>query len=121
MNEKIILMTICIVFLYGCNTQRNVSSREYYSTAQQRSEDNEDNMDSWIGITKQQLLLKWGAPSSTYSDSAGSEILTYVKANGIPDLFMGGTLRINHTYSFYIDSSGKIYHCKYDRNVQKVN
>jgi hypothetical protein len=63
-------------------------------------------MDSWVGSTKQDLILKWGPPERTASDGGTGEILVYSSR------FYNAALNMT-TYQYrmmYADNDGKIYH-----------
>jgi hypothetical protein len=63
-------------------------------------------MDSWVGDTKQNLILKWGPPERTATDGGTGEILVYSKQkyNAITEATM------YFIYMFYANSDDKIYH-----------
>lgn len=63
-------------------------------------------MDSWIGSSKQTLIMSWGPPAKIESDGDGGEILVYAHQVYIP------AYRINYwDYKMmYADKDGKIYH-----------
>ena len=63
-------------------------------------------MDSWIGNTKQQLIMSWGPPERTSSDGSGGEVLIYVHSryNSI------NRYTIYDYKMFYAHSDGNIYH-----------
>jgi len=62
-------------------------------------------MDSWLGDTKQNLILKWGPPARVASDGGSGEILIYSRQVYMPQY------RVNfYDYKmFYANSQGKIY------------
>ena len=39
----------------------------------------DDMMNSWIGASKNELLLSWGPPNQTFSDGKGGEVWTYAQ------------------------------------------
>jgi hypothetical protein len=63
------LITICII-MSGC-----------YMTQQSSSGSEESQiraiMQPYMGYTENELLLKWGSPTSTNSDGNGGKILTF--------------------------------------------
>jgi hypothetical protein len=80
-------------------------------------------MNSWVGSTKQNLIMSWGPPLRTTDDGAGGEILVYAKQVYIPSRTStfhdgyGGTSTttsqpINYwDYKmFWVNTEGKIYH-----------
>jgi hypothetical protein len=76
-------------------------------------------MDTWLGASKSQLLLQWGAPSSTFTDGKGGEIYSYVYTNqttgySYTNYYTGQTFwrapqQYQNVYRFYINSNGVIY------------
>jgi len=67
-------------------------------------------MNSWIGSTKQQLIMVWGPPVKTASDGAAGEILVYSKKIYISgSKYMEAQTYWDNRY-FYLNSSGKVYH-----------
>lgn len=76
-------------------------------------------MDSWLGHTKQELIMTWGPPSRVASDGAGGEIVVFAKQGYMPpttfyDNTGGSTTSNSLTFwdykMFWIDTQGKIYH-----------
>lgn len=67
-------------------------------------------MNSWIGQTKQNLIMNWGPPVKTASDGGSGEILVYSSKVYIP----GNQYAAPQTYwdnrYFYVNSDGKVYH-----------
>lgn len=61
-------------------------------------------MDSWIGSTKQNLILKWGPPARIASDGGNGEILIYSTQS-----YLYGSVYYRYRM-FYADSNGNIYH-----------
>lgn len=72
-------------------------------------------MDTWIGSSKKDLLLKWGSPNSVTSDGNGGEIVSFYEYDKI--MVYNTLVTRKYTYSFYIDSQQKVYHGKYQRNT----
>jgi hypothetical protein len=63
-------------------------------------------MDSWIGSTKQDLILKWGPPEREVSDGGSGEILVYSRSFFNPNANL-----TQYVYRMmYVDREGKIYH-----------
>ena len=58
-------------------------------------------MDTWIGDTKQHLIMSWGPPARTASDGGTGQILIYA----FP--FWSSSWKYK---MFYVDSTDKIYH-----------
>lgn len=76
-------------------------------------------MNSWLGSTKQQLIMSWGPPARTASDGGTGEILVYARQVYIPprtiyDGYGGSSTTQAQTYwrykYMYVDSNGKIYY-----------
>ena len=65
MRIRASLVILITVLLASC-----VSSREATKKA----------MDSWLGSTKQSLILEWGAPNRVTSDGDGGEVLVYERS-----------------------------------------
>lgn len=80
-------------------------------------------MDTWIGGTKQNLIMSQGYPSKTASDGGSGEILVYANHVYIPP--SNSTFYTNdgvghtsynaganywHYRMFFCDANGKIYH-----------
>jgi hypothetical protein len=65
-------------------------------------------MDSWLGSTKQSLILEWGAPNRVTSDGDGGEVLVYERQtyNGYYHI------TIYAIRMFYVHADGIIYHWK---------
>lgn len=90
-------------------------------------------MDSWLGNTKHELIQKWGPPTSTSSDGAKGEVLTYSNRIYTPGYYIsmgspnsswmpGEDYYINRM--MYVDSNGVIYSWRYnttDNPPQRVN
>ena len=72
-------------------------------------------METWIGSTKQDLLLKWGSPDSITSDGNGGEIVSFYEYDKV--MVYDTLITRRYTYSFYIDAQQKIYHGKYKRTT----
>lgn len=88
---KKVLIVFMVLSLFSCKSTRKV-------------------MDSWLGATKQQLIMSWGPPTKSASDGGNGEILVYSKQGYIPaSQYMVAQSYWDNKY-FYINSSGKIYH-----------
>jgi hypothetical protein len=66
-------------------------------------------MNSWIGSTKQELILNWGPPVRTASDGGTGEILVYARQGYFPGYNGQGAYTYWDYRYMYTDSSGKIY------------
>lgn len=90
MKKPILSMLILIFFLSCTSTKKTLNS--------------------WLGLTKQQLIMSWGPPTRAASDGGSGEILVYASQgyyagyNGV-----GGFTYWDYKY-MYIDNSGKIYY-----------
>jgi hypothetical protein len=104
--KQIFLILVSVFLLAGC-----------YST--------QNTMDSWIGSSKKDLIMKWGPPDRTASDGGEGEILIFAKQVYIPaqtglstvgadDNVHTGAGTPARTYwdykLFYIDKNPIIYH-----------
>ena len=85
--KKKILILLVVGLLTACVSQKEI-------------------MNSWLGHTKQELIMSWGPPARTASDGGTGEILIYAKQVYIPQWNMN-----YYEYKMmYINSDGKIYH-----------
>jgi hypothetical protein len=80
---KLLIIGIAVL-LASCTSQRKI-------------------MDTWIGSTKHDLVLKWGPPARVASDGSTGEIYIYENMS-----MLYNTVRYNHRM-FYINSDDKIY------------
>lgn len=62
---KNLTLTICILCFAACTTIQ-------------------DQMNSWMGASKQQLYMSWGPPARITEDGNGGEILVYAKQVYLP-------------------------------------
>jgi hypothetical protein len=65
-------------------------------------------MDSWLGHTRQDLIMNWGPPQRTASDGGTGEILVYSR-----HVYMNLPSGLINYYEYkmmYINSEGRIYH-----------
>lgn len=63
-------------------------------------------MDSWMGYSRHDLVMKWGPPARTSSDGAGGDI--YIYATSAANPYGGGIL---YRYRmFFIGKDDRIYH-----------
>ena len=123
MKGKLIWFVLAVLLLMplGCVTSQKIS----------------DNMASWVGHNKMELMGSWGAPAQVMSDGSGGEVWAYSQARsytspGSSTTNVYGSTYGNSNYSsgyatgqttyypgqtysyqaqrlFYIDSDGKIY------------
>jgi len=100
--KNIIIVTITVLALVACKSTREV-------------------MDSWLGHTKHDLIMKWGSPARTASDGENGEILVDAKPVYIPETTgLATPSNPNPSTSpgktfwdykmFWVNSDGKIYH-----------
>lgn len=87
-----VLIAIVLVFFTSCMSAKKVNSQ----------------MDSWLGSTKQELIMQWGPPAKTVSDGSEGEILIYA-AQGYVPLSTGQTVNYWMYKMMYV-RDGKIYH-----------
>jgi len=107
MNKLFVLL---LLVLYGCaTTSKSPSEKEV--------------MDSWLGSTKAELVLKWGPPVRIADDGQGGEIYVYEKQitfGQFPGSVKSTSTGLSYTNArsatvirsrmFYINKEGKIYH-----------
>ena len=67
-------------------------------------------MDSWLGSTKQQIIMSWGPPARTASDGGTGEILVYANQGYWPGYNGQGAFTYWDYKYMYVDSNGKIYY-----------
>ena len=102
---KLIIALLIMVSISGCGSTQSVP-------VESNQERVLKGMNTFIGHTKKQLLLQYGAPQSVTSDGDGGEIVTYidVKSAYFNNL---GYVSITHKYFFYVNSENVIYYCNY--------
>jgi hypothetical protein len=75
-------------------------------------------MKTWIGQSKQQLLMQWGPPSATFDDGNGGEVWTYesfrqtigvAQTNSYGQTLYRPPQQYRAVRQFYIDRNGTIY------------
>lgn len=71
-------------------------------------------LNSWIGDTKQNLILKWGPPTQSTSDGGNGEILIY--AHRVYYVLTTGPIDYWEYRMMYVNAEGKIYHWLYRKN-----
>lgn len=80
-------------------------------------------LDSWLGSSKQNLIMSWGPPQRVFDNSPNGEILIYAKQVYIaPSTYyygnhpatIAGQNYWNYTY-MYVDTEGKIYSWRTER------
>ena len=84
--KKILIVLLLIGLLPSCKTTKKI-------------------MDSWLGHTKKELIIKWGPPARVASDGGDGEILIYSKQVYIPQY----NLKYYDYKMFYVNSEGRIY------------
>lgn len=87
MKKVKILIFLAVGLLTACTSQREI-------------------MDSWLGHSRQEVIMKWGPPARTASDGGTGEILVYANQVYIPQY----NLNYYDYKMFYVNSDGKIYH-----------
>lgn len=89
--KKIFLILMVVGLVSACVSERKV-------------------MDSWLGSTKQQLIMSWGPPARTASDGGTGEILVYA-TQGYWQGYSGQPSFVYWNYRYmYVNNQGKIYH-----------
>lgn len=78
------LIIITLIFFNSCTSEREV-------------------MDSWLGSTKHELILKFGLPDQSGSDGNGGEVVVYTAS-----YFYGSNVWYKNR-AFYLNSNGKVY------------
>ncbi len=90
----------------------------FSSCATMESQKVDQMMKSWLGVSKDQLQVKWGSPSSVLPDGKGGEIYSYESTKQspgyeYPNLFGERMYKPPNQYKvirqFFINSSGNIY------------
>lgn len=71
-----------------------------------------DTLQTWIGNSKQNLIMQWGPPTSTSSDGAGGDVLMYA-TRVYRQLPNGSTLDSWHYRIMYANADGRLYHWIY--------
>jgi len=89
------------------------------------AEEEQVTMNSWLGHSKQELILSWGPPTRVTSDYQDGEVLIYDRTVTLPAMpghiqrtpFGSGlqytnpmNLTITRSRMFYVNPQGKIYH-----------
>ncbi|HEY4788201.1 MAG TPA: hypothetical protein VIH57_19235 [Bacteroidales bacterium] len=96
MKKLICILGVILLFLFSCISQKKI-------------------LDSWIGATKQNLVISWGPPSRTYDNSPNGEILIYAQQGYWPGYGNSpGFAYWDYTY-IYINTTGRIYAWKTER------
>lgn len=84
--KKLLLILLTSAAIWSCSSTKEV-------------------MDSWIGATKQSVILSWGPPARTTSDGGTGEILVYAR-----QIYNPYGLSFYDYKMFYVDNAGKIYY-----------
>jgi hypothetical protein len=74
------------------------------------------SMDSWLGSSKQALILEWGAPDRITTDGSTGEVLVYTKTASAHNAYYSVTQYA--TYMFYVHAAGDIYFWKAERGTR---
>jgi hypothetical protein len=79
-------------------------------------------MDSWIGASKQDLIMSWGPPQKVIENSPNGTILVYQKRvyvePGQP--YPGVYTKAEHYWQYkymYVGDNGTIFHWRRDREI----
>jgi hypothetical protein len=108
--KKLLTISFLLIFFSSCGTTSYLKSEQ-------------QSMESWMGLTKAELIHSWGPPARISSDGQGGEIYTYDKTVTMGQ-FPGNAYATNRGISytnpmpatitrsrmFYIHASGIIYH-----------
>lgn len=89
--NKLVLLLLLMALFSSCTSTKKV-------------------MDSWLGSTKQQLIMSWGPPDRTTSDGGSGEILVFATQGYWPGYNGQGAFTYWDTKYMYLDSQGKIYY-----------
>lgn len=102
--KKSIILLLTITVLSSCTSTRKV-------------------LDSWMGSTKQNLIISWGPPQRVFDNSPNGEILVYAKQVYIapttyyygnnPTTIVGQNYW-NYTY-MYINTESKVYYWRTEK------
>lgn len=109
---KSILIIFTTVLLLGCSQLFYSNTKTPEQTIAELNQNFEAKVKSWIGQTKQEMLLNWGPPNARFSDGNNGEIYTY----SVSAPFSFGTY--TGISNFYIDSKGIIYHSNFKYLLQ---
>ena len=90
-HSRSLVFSLCV--LVACKTQQDV-------------------MNSWLGSTKQEIIMSWGPPARTASDGGTGEILVYSYPGYNPGYNGYGAFSYWDYKYVYTDSNGKIYYWK---------
>jgi len=101
---KVLFFLLISCMLFSCSSQKKLT---------------ENVLNSWIGDSKQNLILKWGPPVQTTSDGNNGEILVY--ANRIYYVLATGPVDYWEYRMMYVNAAGKIYHWLFKRNPNPPN
>jgi len=83
-----------------------------FSFAQRNKRMNQQQiMDSWVGGTKQEIILEWGPPDKIFNNSPDGQILIYAKEVYIPN-YSGRAIDFWQYKYIYVNNEGQIYSWK---------
>ena len=94
---------LALITITGCNSTKKL----------------EQNLNSWLGHSKQELILKWGPPNQTTSDGSNGEILVYTRH--VYYVLNNNPVDYWEYRMMYADAGGKIYHWLFRRNPNPPN
>ena len=104
MKKSILLLAVVTFTLLSCTSTKKV-------------------LDSWLGGSKQNLIMSWGPPQRVFDNSPNGEILVYAKQVytqpttynfGSNQTTIPGENYWSYTY-MYVNTSGKIYHWRTEK------
>ena len=94
---KRVVFALLIIFFTSCESQREIAEKRTSA------------MNSWIGSTKQNIIMQMGLPLKTGSDGSTGEVLVYGQQFQFHRY--DGTPYVMWAYKmFYINSQNKCYH-----------
>jgi hypothetical protein len=69
-------------------------------------------LDSWLGHTKNELLMKWGIPTRSTDDGNGGQVLAYEGRRTIGGFIFGNYIENTYTdfTEIFVDSKNIIYY-----------
>lgn len=76
--------------------------------------DDQEIMDSWMGLHQSDLIKKWGPPTRYSPDGKGGEVLVYenCRESVSGPFYRGDSMRVNRrcsTKEFHADPVGRLY------------
>lgn len=75
-------------------------------------------LDSWIGSTKKEVVMRYGPPEMTTTDTDGGEIITYT--NSYNAGYANTVWTTTQFLHFYLGKDGLVYHCLYNKSREPI-